>query len=184
MSFGESFLKIFTTMQILPAVFLIAGLILVIIEIFKPGFGFFGVAGSVCLLVAIIVQAAVSRYTVLQTVILVVLLLIIIVILFVLMLIMMKLGWISHKVIVKKEPPAPTDAADGVLDYVSLVGKTGIAATSLRPFGRILIDGKEYNVIAHNGMKFKKDAKLIVVKIKDAKIIVREIREHKSAQAR
>ena len=177
MSFSENFVALFTGMQVLPAIFLVVGLILVTIEIFIPGFGIIGISGSVSILVGIILQAVLGEsFNIVQAVILVFLLLVIIIIVFLFMLLLVKLGWISHTILVQNKTAVPTDITDGTLDYAFLVGKTGIAATQLHPIGKAIIDDEEYDVIAFNGMMFEKDTNLIVTKVEGVKIIVKEIK--------
>jgi len=179
MSFGQEFVALFTQMQIVPAIFLIVGLILVCIELFIPGFGIFGISGSVCLLLGFILQAVLGEFNLVRAVILIMLLLIVIGIVFLTMLLLVKLGWISHSVIVQNKTAVSTDITEGTLDYSSLVGKSGIATTQLRPIGKALIGEEEYDVIAFNGMMFDKGTKLAVVKVEGVKIIVKEIKETK-----
>jgi len=95
------------------------------------------------------------------------------------MMLLVKMGWISHTVLVQNKTAVPTDITEGTLDYTFLVGKTGIAVTQMRPIGKALIDDEEYDVIAFNGMMFEKDTKLIVTKVEGVKIIVKEIKETK-----
>ena len=50
------FAQIFTEMHWVPALLLILGVVLVIIEIFVPGFGFFGISGFGSLIAGVIVR--------------------------------------------------------------------------------------------------------------------------------
>ncbi|MCL1901937.1 MAG: NfeD family protein [Firmicutes bacterium] len=130
-------------------------------------------------MVGIILQAALGELNLVQAVILVFLLLVVVLIVFLLMLLLVRLGWISHTVLVQNKTAVPMDITEGTLDYTPLLGRTGIATTQLRPIGKALIDDEEYDVIAFNGMMFEKDTKVVVTKVEGVKIIVKEIKEKK-----
>lgn len=61
-------------------------------------------------------------------------------------------------------------------DYSSLLGKTGISKTVLRPTGVVLIDGDSYDAKS-KGDFIQKDKKIIVKEIIDGHITVEEIKE-------
>ena len=46
MTFWQEVALVFTEIGWIPAICLILGMILIIVEIFQPGFGFFGIAGG------------------------------------------------------------------------------------------------------------------------------------------
>ena len=50
------FAEIFTQMGWIPAVLLCVGLVFIIVEVFVPGFGFFGIAGTISIVAGIIVR--------------------------------------------------------------------------------------------------------------------------------
>ena len=50
------FVEIFTQMHWVPALLLILGLVFIVIELFVPGFGFFGISGSLSLIAGVIVR--------------------------------------------------------------------------------------------------------------------------------
>lgn len=56
------------------------------------------------------------------------------------------------------------------------IGKTGIAATMLRPSGRVLIDAQYYDAVAYQGY-IEKGRKIKVVKYENAQLYVTEIKE-------
>lgn len=61
-------------------------------------------------------------------------------------------------------------------NYTSLIGKIGVAKTTLRPTGVISVDETSYDAKS-NGDFIKKDKKVIIKQIKDGHIIVQEIKE-------
>lgn len=61
-------------------------------------------------------------------------------------------------------------------DYTGLIGKVGVAKTTLRPTGVIWVDNTSYDAKT-NGDFIKKDRKIIIKDMKDGHIIVEEIKE-------
>ena len=56
MTFWQEVALVFTEIGWIPAICLILGMILIIVEIFQPGFGFFGIAGGILVVIGIIVR--------------------------------------------------------------------------------------------------------------------------------
>ena len=54
--FWDEFVSLFTEMNLVPAILLILGIILCIIEMFIAGFGVFGITGGVCLVGGIVAK--------------------------------------------------------------------------------------------------------------------------------
>ena len=149
MNFGESFVTLFTDMNPATAICLVCGLILVIVEVFQPGFGVFGISGGILLFAGIILQAIYSGGNFLQTVILVFLLLLILAIAFLIMMRSLKYGWLSRSPIVQRETAVPEGLTEGTKDYSFLLNKEGLTMTTLRPIGKAKIDEEEYDVVAY-----------------------------------
>ena len=57
MTIWDEIALVFTEIGWIPAVCIILGLICIIIEIFQPGFGVFGITGTILLVVGIAVRA-------------------------------------------------------------------------------------------------------------------------------
>ncbi|USK36337.1 nodulation protein NfeD [Bacillus sp. F19] len=57
---------------------------------------------------------------------------------------------------------------------LELIGKTGIALTSMRPSGTALIDDERIDVVTE-GMYIAKDQKIKIVKVEGSRVVVREI---------
>ncbi|PLR68449.1 hypothetical protein CYJ36_08735 [Bacillus sp. UMB0893] len=72
------------------------------------------------------------------------------------------------------------DSANTESGYVSnrnrleLIGKTGIALTSMRPSGTALIDDERIDAVTE-GTYIKKDQKVKIVKVEGSRVVVREI---------
>ena len=120
----------------------IVGLALVFAEMLIPGFGVFGILGSVCLLGTAFLVAKV--YDITAFLITVVLL----VIAFVLMIVLAKKSGFYNKVVLRDKQEAQ-DFDESTLQ--GLLGAEGVTQTTLRPFGVADFQGKMVDVCS-NGL--------------------------------
>jgi len=161
--------RLFTGMDPAIAIMLIAGLILIIIEIFQPGFGVFGIIGGILLIAGVALRLTVDDGSN-PLVIFFYLTFFIVIILTGSFLLMVKLsrgGWLSRI-------PFSEGVRYDVFNYSELLGKSGIAATSLKPEGKAEIEGKTYDVVAE-AFLIKHGEKINVISVEGDKIVVNKI---------
>lgn len=170
----QEIVEAFTTMQwyiILP---LCLGVILLVIECFVPGFGFFGISGIVCLVGAIIANAVLTK-SIAQTLFLIALLFVFIFLLILIFIRSARFGLISKTPFVEKKTAVPRDYADKSKDKNrSLVGQRGVAVTPFTPSGKFMIDDKIYEGMTRGEPLDKND----VVKVSDVegnKIVIEKV---------
>ncbi len=154
-------------------VLLIAGLLMICLEIFLPG-GVIGVLGGISLVGAIVIGfsafgAATGMYIMLAIVLLLCVSLIL---------------WIKYfpGTIMGKSMTLTKDGSDFKAsdDYDrALVGKEGESVTELRPAGIVLIDGVKYDVVS-DGSLIEKGARVHVVKTSGNRMVVRRALEEKT----
>ena len=174
MSFGQSFVTLFTEMNIATAILLVCGLILVTIEFFEPGISVFGIAGGVCLLAAIIVQLVKSDFNFVQAIILFILVVFILAVVFLIVALLIKRGFIARSSFVQNETALPADGkTQGTEDFSFLIGKAGITKTFLRPIGKAEFEGREYDVVAYQGAAYKTGTKVAVIEVEGQRIVVK-----------
>ena len=105
---------------------LIAGIILIIIEVFIPGFGFFGISGVIALAIGIFFMASSIEQAVL--------------ILMITIIILTILGSIFIKLLINRKIKSPIilyeSLEEDISDMAYFIGKKGIAVTTLRPAGK------------------------------------------------
>lgn len=174
MTFWQEFALVFSEIGWVPAVCLVLGLIFIIIEIFQPGFGVFGITGAVLVVIGIIVRLYHSGAgnPILQGVILIGVSTIVILIALAAMVISMKCGLLSRTGFVQKSRAVDVDISKGTEDYNFLIGQHGRTTSILRPGGNAQIDGKIYTVISTNGF-IASDTEIVVESIEGVKIMVR-----------
>lgn len=146
---------------------LIAGFILVGIEMAIPGFGAPGISGIACLVGGILLTAKTIEQGLTITMIVVVVLALMLVV------IMLTFKKVKPPFILEDELKAEGGYLnDSDLEY--LVGKEGVAATDLRPAGKCDIEGVEFDVRAE-GRYVKKGTKVCISRIHENTIMIKEI---------
>ena len=156
------------TVMMIGILFLIAGFILIGVEMVVPGFGVPGISGIVCLMAGIFLTADSIEQGVLITV-------VVIVALGILMTIIM--GILSQK---KFKSPIilDTDVKAGVpidsSDLTYLLGKEGVAATDLKPAGKGDFEGVELDIFSE-GQYIKKGTRIVISKVNQKKLMVKEL---------
>ncbi|GMV66599.1 MAG: hypothetical protein AMXMBFR75_23950 [Candidatus Hinthialibacteria bacterium] len=145
------------------------GFLLAIIEIFLPG-GIFGLIGTVMILSGIIGAAITYGGSVALP--LGFGCLVAAIVLFAFWINIFPTSWIGRKINLQAE----VTRADGYISQPKgledLVGKTGVAATDLRPAGVALIDQKRVDVVTE-GMFVDKGSSIIVASVDSNRVVVR-----------
>ena len=147
-------------------ILLIVGFALAVVEMYVPGFGFPGIAGGVCLL------GGIALYAKTDVVAWLVMTVIVVSLLGIALSISIRSaakGRISRSKLVLKEVSV-SDVSDNDLSYY--VGKTGRAATVLRPAGMGDFDGIKLNVQA-DGEFIAEGSALTVTRVEGNRIFVR-----------
>lgn len=146
-------------------ILLLAGFVLVGIEMAIPGFGAPGISGIVCLILGIFLTADTIEQGITITVIVVVILAVM------LTLIMLMLKRVKSPIILDDN----LETKQGFLnasDLEYLVGKEGIASTDLKPGGKCSIEGIEFDVRTE-GKFLEKGTKVEIFCIHENSIMVR-----------
>lgn len=155
-------------LSIVAIVLLIAGFILIGIEMVVPGFSLPGISGIACLVAGVFLASDSIEEGVIITLIVLALL----GIMFVILLFLLSSGKLKSPIILKEEQKTEQGyISSNDLEY--LLGKEGIAATDLRPSGMGDFDGVVLDVIS-GGTYIDKGTPLIIDKVKGSKLIVKE----------
>lgn len=178
MEFFRQFGLLFANMEWYIIVCLILGIVLLLIEIFQPGFGIFGIVGLILLALAIIMRAIFHKSednVVMQIFQLLLLIIIIAGGAFGFFMYANKKNWLKKNAVFSQEDTAvSTDFSEGTENFTNLIGHKGVAMTDLRPSGKAIIDGIPYDVVAQNFF-IEKDTKIIVKAVEGVKIEVTAI---------
>lgn len=148
----------------------ILGFVLVVVEMFHPGFGFPGITGAILLVVGVCLTA--------QNIIeLLIMLILIIALLCVALTIVLKSatkGRLS-KILVLHEAQKRESGYIGTDDLEYFLGKEGTATTILRPAGTADFSGIKMDVVSEGGF-IKQDSPIKIIEVQGRRIVVREIK--------
>jgi membrane-bound ClpP family serine protease len=162
----EALTALVNNIGIFTAICFLAGLALIIIEMFAPGFGLPGIGGCILLLLGIFFTAQ----TITQVLILLILILAILGICLSVIIHSAKNGKLSKSVILS----TTMDKDDGVIrekDMEYFLGKEGIVVTTLRPVGNADFHGVKLQVVAE-GEFITKGTRVKVIKVEGKNIVV------------
>ena len=155
------------TVMIIGIILLIAGFVLVGIELVVPGFGAPGISGIICLVAGVFLTADTVETGIFITV-------VVIVLLGILMTIIM--GFLSQKkfkspIILDDDLKAGAPISSSDLEY--LLQKEGIASTDLKPAGKGDFEGIELDIFSE-GPYIKKASPIVISRISQNRLMVKE----------
>ena len=156
-------------MQIYQMVILLLGLVLLIIEMFTPGFGVSGGIGIVLLIAGIILTAS----TPFEALVMIVLLLIILGVALQIILRSATKGRLS-KTLILNESLTKNAGYIGTDDLEYFVGKEGTTLTVLWPSGTAEFDGLRLDVVSE-GEYIPKNTKVRITEVAGRRIVVKSI---------
>ena len=166
------FAQIFTEMGWIPAVLLAVGLVFIIVEVFVPGFGFFGITGTLAIIAGIIVRIC-QGLNVVQSLSLILIVLGFFVVASILMVHSAQHGILGKTGLFETKSSLSSNYNEADKELRKLVGKSGKTISVLDLGGKAKINGKIYEVISINSY-IEADKHIKVVEIKDNKIMVRK----------
>ena len=159
-------LEVFTNLSTWSVILFILGFLLVIVEMFNPGFGVPGALGIVFLIVGVIVTAE----TVEQGILMGVVILAILAVMLTIVLYSASKGRLSKKLILKDATDRQSGFS-GTEDMKYLLGKSGKTVTPLRPAGCADLGGVRLDVVTR-GEFIDKDVPVTVVEVEGNRIVV------------
>lgn len=173
---GDAFVNLFTnSLNIIAMVCLFIGIVLCCIECFVPGFGVFGISGTVfCLFSVIFTLIVGGQYAWIQFLYMIVILAVVLTTVVLIAVKSAKYGLISKSPLVNTDVVLPPNYASNSQNYAYLVGKTGKAETILKPVGKVTIEEETYQVTTE-GEYVEKGAEVSVVKVDGSSIMVKKI---------
>lgn len=149
----------------------VAGLALLIVEVFMPGFGVPGISGIILLLVSAVLLWINSGP--LAALGLVVLIVALVAILLSVTLKSASNGRLSKSPIILRESERPEDGYVASTDMSVFIGREGEAKTVLRPSGIADFDGVRLNVVS-DGIYIKQGARVRIDRVEGSRILVSE----------
>ena len=166
-----TFLQLLGPAAVPTLICLAVGLVMLIIEMFTPGFGAAGTVGLLCLAAAVAMQfiwgdTRVGLY-------LLAIVMLIIVLALVWFVRSFQRGRLSRSFLVLNDKISGDSVPEIATARKDLIGRTGVALTALRPAGIAEIDGQRVDVMTA-GAFIEKDRRVEVVNAEGMHILVRE----------
>ncbi len=165
----------FSDIGIIPAILLILGTIFIIVEIFQPGFGFFGICGIILVLAGMAVRLFMSKRgsLIVQFFVMLICVSVVVCVALLIMLRSLKKGKLSRTGLVQTTLAVSKGITGGTEDFSQLLGKVGVSTSVLRPSGNAVIDGKLYSVVSQSAL-IEKGKDIEVIAVEGVKITVKE----------
>ncbi|MGI5848617.1 MAG: NfeD family protein [Christensenellales bacterium] len=160
---------LFETISTVSIVLFSVGMVLLLIELFIPGFGIFGGLGLLALILCIIFQAK----TLTEALILVLIIGAIIALLAIIAGRSLRKGILYRSSLVLKAAAEKNEGYVSNDDYSRFIGKKGVSLTPLRPAGIAEIDGEKADVVT-DGEYIQSGSKIEVSKVSGRRIIVKK----------
>ena len=165
---------LFTEMGWISGILLSLGIIFAVVEFFTPGLGISGAVSAICVVCGIIARM-VEGASFTQLFIMIFIVLIIFTVLFLLTVKSAKYGLLSKSPFVESGTAVSTDLCDDTKNPLcDLIGKKGVAKSSLRPVGMITLDDDIYEALA-NVSYLEVGTPVEVIKVEGRKIIVKAV---------
>lgn len=165
------FFSFIYNIDILVSIFFFLGFLMVIIEMFHPGFGAPGIIGGSLLALGIIFTAR----SVQDALIMIIIIILILGGVLTLVLQSATRGRLSKSLILSKSQNKQ-EGYIGVEDLQYFVGREGVAVTTLRPSGMADIDGVKLDVVS-DGEFIQKGTCVEIVRVEGRKILVQSIKK-------
>lgn len=169
-----SFIEMLGPTAIPTIILLILGLLMLVIELFTPGIGIAGVTGLLSLIAVVVLQLGWGNPRVALYVIAIALLVIILGLIWIIR--SFQRGRLSKSFLVLREQSDGTSVPEVASAKSDLVGKSGVALTTLRPAGVAEIDGKRVDVTTA-GEFIPKGSQITVLKAEGMHILVNKSAE-------
>lgn len=164
--------QLFSGLSVIAMILILVGLVLLMVEVFVPGFGIFGIVGAVLAFGGIITKICLGT-TFVQILVMLGFSVVCIVVLFALLTLSARIGIIKRSAFVQDKTSVPKNY-DQVKEYKRLVGKVGFAKTDCNPVGKMSYNEKLYEVNSVIGY-IEKNSKVRVVEVKGDRIYVKKV---------
>lgn len=158
-----------TSMSWEPVLCFIVGFLLVVFEMFHPGFGAPGIVGGILLILGVIISAE----NLMQAFIMIIVILLVLGILLTIVLQSATKGRLS-RVLILKEAQNKETGYIGTEDLQFLIDKEGISMSVLRPAGIADFDGVKMDVVSQ-GEYIPSNKKVRIIQVQGRRIVVKEV---------
>ena len=169
----QEFINLFSGTGVIAMVIMIFGMMLCMVEIAMPGFGVFGVMGTIFTFAGMVVRFMMGTKTT-QVIAMFLFVIVVAVVTVVLVIVLARLGVLGKTHIIQEKTSVPVDYEKSSKEQRKLIGKVGFAKTVFKTSGKLVIDDKVYDAMSE-GEYIEKDSKIKVIAIRNNTIIVKKV---------
>lgn len=166
----NSFVRLFTEMNAWTIALFALGLIFCAIEMFVPGFGFFGISGIILIIAGIVVRM-VCGGDALMLLYMVLIALALFAVMFCVVGVLITKSRLGKTALFHVDSAVPSGRTEGTADYSHLVGQTGTVQSALRPVGRVQFGNERVDAVARDGF-IDSGAQVKVIAVEGQRIVV------------
>ena len=172
-SFADSsFARLFTEMNAITIILFVLGIIFCAVEMCVPGFGVFGIMGTLMIIAGSIVRV-VCGGDLMMLLYMVIIALILFVLMFFVFSKLITKSRLSKTPFFSVDPAVSEGKTEGTKDFSALVGTVGIAQTALHPVGKAILDNQTVDVVARDGF-VPQGAEVECVEVEGTRVVVVE----------
>ncbi len=168
----ESITSLFDGFGVIAMIIFAVGIVFCIVEIFIPGFGVFGITGTIFIAAGIVVRYLLDFN--LEHLIFMILFVIVFVFLTAMIMIFAaKYGLLRNSPIIVANTSISTDYSNDNKEYVKMLGKIVFCETNFSPAGRFALNGDVFDATSY-GEYYEKGTKVKIVEVNGETIYVRK----------
>lgn len=151
---------------------LLLGYVFIVIELFQPGFGIFGIVGGALVVLGIVLRVSVGDGNLYAQIFIILFIMsVLTMVAFLALALTAKNGWVKRSPLVESGTAVDVNHSAGTEDYSALKDKYGVALTDLKPIGRANVEGVVVDVVSE-GFYIDKGEHVVVTRIEDGKVKV------------
>ncbi len=169
----QEFLNLFNGYGLIAMIIMLFGLLLCMVEIIVPGFGVFGILGTIFTLGGMVVRIVLGASWV-QIACMVLLEIAVMIVTILLVVLFAKIGVLGKTQVVQNKTAVPVNYEMPTREQKKLIGKVGFAETVFKTSGKFKLNDVVYDAVS-NGEYIEKGSKVKVIEIKNNTIIVKKI---------
>jgi len=162
-----TFIELISNVSWISITLFIVGIGLLVVEMFEPGFGFFGIFGVLSLIGCIFVTAS----TVTEGIMLTAFFFVIVLIMLGIFLFFVSKGKLPGRLVLK-DSESRDDGYSGTMELNDYMGKTGIVSSICRPVGNVDFDGVKMEVVTL-GEFIEKGTTVEVIEVEGNRVVVK-----------
>lgn len=168
----ESLFSLFDNLGIIAMIIFAIGIIFCIVEIFIPGFGVFGITGTILIAGGIIFRYLLDK-NIEHLIIMIMFVITVVFIAAIIMLYSAKHGLLGHSPIIESKTSISVNYSNDNKDFLKLLGKITFADTKFTPVGKFTLDGLTYEARTY-GEYIEKGTKVQVVEVSGDTIYIKK----------